>query len=48
MAILLNTSLCCMKMNDPAGVINVCQRIKGIKPSEKCTYRLANAYKDIG
>ena len=48
LACLLNTSLCCSKMGDQNGVISVCKRIKDIKPSEKCTYRLASAYKEIG
>jgi hypothetical protein len=35
-------------MNDHIGVINVCLRVKNLKPSEKCTYRLASAYKETG
>jgi hypothetical protein len=45
---LLNTSLCCSKLTDYHGVISVCKRIKGIKMSEKCTYRLAAAYGEVG
>ena len=48
MASLMNTSLCCSKLADFPGVISVCKRIKDIRPSEKCIYRLASAYGEIG
>ena len=48
LACLLNTSLCYLKLGDPHGVISVCKRVKNIKVSEKCIYRLATAYKEIG
>lgn len=44
----MNCSLCGLKLQNYDLVLDMCQRAKELKNSDKCVYRLALAYKKKG